>query len=230
MSASDAVLILGGSFNPPHRAHFALAHAALDALGIDQCQLIPSGQPWQKPHVAPTEHRLAMLELAVQDDSIRHCTDNLKPYPICINPIEVLANEASYTVNTLTQLHAQAHLKDSTLVWLIGSDQLSNLHTWHNWQGILDLAHLAVVQRAGYEVNPEQISDAAVREHYLARRCTTQSELWRRHAHGYFIEVQVAGMPVSSTQIRAQIAQHQPTPDICPQVKNYIQTHNLYSS
>lgn len=126
--------LLGGSFDPVHNAHLSLAHAALNALKLDQVQLIPAGQPWQRaPLGASPEHRLEMLRLATRDTSA-----------FKVNPIEIHRIGLTYTIETLQALDP-AH----EYFWILGADQLTNFCTWHQWSDIVERVHLAVAQRPG---------------------------------------------------------------------------------
>lgn len=126
--------LLGGSFDPVHNAHLSLAHAALNALKLDQVQLIPAGQPWQRaPLGASPEHRLEMLRLATRDTSA-----------FKVNPIEIQRIGPTYTIETLQALDP-AH----EYFWILGADQLTNFCTWHQWTDIVERVHLAVAQRPG---------------------------------------------------------------------------------
>ena len=131
--------LLGGSFDPVHVAHIALANAAQRDINLNQVQLIPAANPWQKKHLgASAAQRLAMLQLAV------------KPYPkLTVNPIEIQRGGSTYTYDTVSQLTDQAHY-----FWILGSDQLQNFHTWHRWQDILNYVDLAVAQRPGSSLLP----------------------------------------------------------------------------
>lgn len=135
--------LLGGSFDPVHIAHIALAKTALEALNLDQVQLIPAGQPWQRPPLGATpEHRLNMLRLA---------TLHLKS--IEINPIEINRTGPTYTIETIEALDP-AH----EYVWILGSDQLANFCTWRRWSDIAEHVHLAVAQRPGSSISaPEAL-------------------------------------------------------------------------
>lgn len=124
--------LLGGSFDPVHSAHTALAETALRALALDEVQLLPANDPWQRPKLAASpEQRLQLLKLATQG----------RP-GLTINPIELDRGGPSYTVDTLLALP-----QDAEYYWLLGSDQLNNFCTWHRWQEIADLARLVVAQR-----------------------------------------------------------------------------------
>lgn len=126
--------LLGGSFDPVHIAHVDLAQAALSSLRLDQVQLIPAANPWQKQRLGASEkHRLAMLKLAIG------AHPNLE-----INPIEIQRGGATYTYDTVSQLPAQ-----NQYFWILGTDQLEKFDSWHRWQDILHYVDLAVAQRPG---------------------------------------------------------------------------------
>lgn len=126
--------LLGGSFDPVHCAHVSLALQAQRELALDQVQLIPAGQPWQRPPLAASpQHRIAMLELAIQE------------HPgLVVNPVEIKRSGPTYTVDTLLNLPA-----GHEYYWILGADQLQNFCTWHRWQDIVQLTNLAVVARPG---------------------------------------------------------------------------------
>lgn len=136
--------LLGGSFDPVHIAHILLAKAALEALELDQVQLIPAGQPWQRPPLGATpEHRLHMLKLATRDLS-----------SIVINPIEINRTGPTYTIDTIEALNP-VH----DYFWILGSDQLANFCTWRRWNEIAERVELAVAERPGSTENvPEALA------------------------------------------------------------------------
>jgi nicotinate-nucleotide adenylyltransferase len=136
-----SVGLFGGSFDPPHLAHRALAEAALAQLPLDALVWMPAGHPWQKTgHVpAPAADRLAMLGLMTEGEPRFE-----------IDARETLRTGPSYTVETLRELHAE---QPDTRWWLvIGQDQYARLDTWHEWREILTLAGIAVAARDGSAV------------------------------------------------------------------------------
>ena len=216
----------GGTFNPPHRAHFALAHAAYGALGLARLLLIPTGQPWQKPQVLPAVHRLAMLRAALADDEHAHLFSHDEPYPLSIDALEIDLPQASYTIDTLRTLRAR--WPDAPLVWIMGSDQLRNLTTWRDWVHLLDFAHIAVVQRAGAEVLAADLPEPLATL-YAERVCMNVD--WRDALCGRFIPFDLPPFAVSSTQIRTALAAGVTAnhiPELSPAVAHYISTHQLY--
>lgn len=131
--------LLGGSFDPVHRAHLLLAQAALENLKLDQVQIIPAGQPWQKPALGATpEHRLNMLRLATKELA-----------RVEINPIEIQRTGPTYTIDTIDALE-----QNHTYIWILGSDQLANFCSWRSWQDIAQRVQLAVAQRPGSILTP----------------------------------------------------------------------------
>lgn len=126
--------LLGGSFDPVHIAHIALADAAYHTLGLDSIQLIPAGNPWQRaPLAVASAHRLAMLRLAVENREW-----------LQINPIEIERTGPTYTIDTL-----EAMPPDTDYYWILGSDQLENFCSWHRWRDIVKRVCLVVASRPG---------------------------------------------------------------------------------
>lgn len=136
--------LLGGSFDPVHTAHIALADAAYHALSLDSVQLIPAGNPWQRaPLSASAAHRVSMLQLASTQRPWLH-----------INTVEIERNGPTYTIDTLETLPA-----DNEYFWILGTDQLRNFCTWRAWQDIADRVHLVVASRPGSsDATPEALA------------------------------------------------------------------------
>lgn len=134
MALAPEIGLLGGSFDPVHRAHIALALAALDTLALDHVELLPAAQPWQRSTLnASPEHRLRMLELACRDEP-----------GLQVNPLELERAGPTYTLDTLRALP-----QGPRYTWIMGADQLVNFCTWHDWREIIRLVRLAVAQRPG---------------------------------------------------------------------------------
>ncbi len=129
--------LFGGSFDPVHHAHVALAHAALQALALDEVRWVPTGHAWQKDrHATPAEHREAMVRLAIAGEP-----------RFVLDRIEIERAGPSYTLDTVRELRA-AH-PGTDWVLIIGQDQYAGLHTWRDWRVLLGLVTLAVANRPG---------------------------------------------------------------------------------
>jgi nicotinate-nucleotide adenylyltransferase len=134
---SERIGLFGGSFDPVHCAHMALAHAALNTLALDELRWIPAGQPWQKARaLAPAEDREAMVRLAIEGEP-----------RFVLDRSELQRSGPSYTVDTARAL--QEARPDAGFFLLIGADQYAGLPTWHGWQELLGRVVLAVAQRPG---------------------------------------------------------------------------------
>lgn len=141
--------LFGGSFDPPHNAHLALACSAVQALALDELRWIPAGQPWQKSRtISPAAQREAMVRLAIEGQPGQR-----------LERIELERSGPSVTLDTVQALREREPGTEWLL--LIGADQYANLHTWRGWERLLALATLAVAQRPGEHPAP----DAAVLRH-----------------------------------------------------------------
>jgi len=118
----NTVLLFGGSFDPPHRAHTALPRIVAERIGADVVAYLPAGRAPHKLDREQTDprHRLAMLRLALQDE----------PGTIVLtDEIDRAPGEPSYTVDTLERLHGRVS-PGTTLRLLFGGDQLHIFDTW----------------------------------------------------------------------------------------------------
>jgi nicotinate-nucleotide adenylyltransferase len=129
--------VFGGTFDPIHLAHLAVAEAARDALGLEQVLFITAGEPPHKPAppVTEAEHRLAMVDLAIAGNP-----------SFASSRMELDRPGPSYTVDTLEALAADT--PDLTLI--LSVEAFVGLPTWHEPRRVLELARLAVAPRDGY--------------------------------------------------------------------------------
>ena len=130
--------LLGGSFNPPHLGHLALARAACSHLRLDELLWVPAGQPWQKAGtvMAPAAHRAAMVAALINGEPRMRLDER-----------ELRRPGPSYTLDTVRELLAERPGLDLFLI--IGQDQYAGLHTWHQPAALLAAVTLAVAARDG---------------------------------------------------------------------------------
>ena len=132
-----AIGILGGTFDPVHNAHLAMARAALEHLALDEVRFIPTGSThYRQPATALAEDRVAMLRLAFA---------NHPKYKV--DERELQPSATGYTVDTLQALRAE--LPGTELYLLIGADQYAKLESWHRPDEVRRLARLGVFGRPG---------------------------------------------------------------------------------
>ena len=131
--------IFGGSFDPVHNTHLALARVALEDLQLDRLLWVPVGQPWQKSRqLVRAADRAAMLALAIADEP-----------RFQLESCELLRTGPSYTVDTVRELSAREANRGAKWFLIIGQDQFAQFHTWHGWEELVRLVTLAVANRAG---------------------------------------------------------------------------------
>ncbi len=191
--------LFGGSFDPVHFGHLALARSALEDLALDELRWLPAGRPWQKGGLmASGEQRAEMIRLAIADPL--HGNRRFR-----LETCELERSGPSYTIDTVLALQQREPGIDWYLV--IGQDQHSRLHTWHRWRELLQLLRLAVAVRPGSDA-------AAVDPEVLAFGCE---------------RLTMPPNDLSATQLRQRIAAGQPITDLVPAaVAGYIDSHRLY--
>ena len=135
--------LLGGSFDPPHLAHLALAHTALQTLHLDELWWLPAGQPWQKADRAleAGAHRAAMVRLLIQGEPRFRLDER-----------ELHRTGPTYTVDTVRE--CRAGLPKAAFFLILGQDQYGRLDTWRDWPALLQDVTLAVAGRAGQAPAP----------------------------------------------------------------------------
>ena len=168
--------LMGGSFNPIHRGHVALARAALDSGKVERVLFLPTGNPPHKREgLADKFDRLRMVELAVAHEA---------GMAVCREEID--RGGVIYTVDTLAAL--QSKMPDCSLTYLIGADTLRALGTWRRVETVIERCKFLVMMREG-ETREDVIRLAG---------------LWAsRGAQIDFLDARK--MDISSTQIYAQI-------------------------
>jgi len=133
--------ILGGTFDPVHNAHLAIARAALRALGLQQILWLPTGTPpYRAAPAAAAAHRVAMLRLAIAGEP-RYAVDERELRP----------DASGYTYDSLVALKAEN--PDAEFTLLMGADQNAKRETWHRWTDIEKLCDVAVFARPGSNLN-----------------------------------------------------------------------------
>lgn len=204
--------IFGGTFDPIHIGHLRLALELKQQLGLDEMHLLPCYLPPHRAEPGATAiQRVEMLELAVQD-----CPE------LKIDTRELRRDKPSYTVDTLTELRAELGSQVS-LVLCMGMDSFCSLDSWHEWQQLIRLAHIVVVERPGY--TPPVMGPVAE----LVRRHSAGSDVIHSLAAGALRIMAPRLLPVSATAIRMQIKVGQSPRFLLPDaVLGYIKSQQLY--
>ena len=210
------VALLGGSFDPVHNGHVALAALFAKLLQPDELRIIPAGNPWQKKGLqASGDERLAMLALALADAGIAARLDRQ----------EIERATPTYSIDTLRNVRAELG-PDASIVFLMGADQLQHLDTWRDWRALFELAHIGVAARPGYSLT-EAALPAAVATEFQQRQGNLEQLRNTPSGHAYL--AQTLDVDISATQVRAALQRGETANSlISPVVLDYIQQHNLY--
>ena len=209
------VTVLGGSFDPVHHGHIALAELFTQILRADALRVIPA-RPWQKSALEATDaQRIAMLELAFANNAAQ----------VVIDTQELDRDGPTFTVETLRALRAELG-PDASIVFLIGADQLQRLDTWRDWHALFELANLGVAARPGFSLADAALPPAVVQE--LALRRASPEQL-RATPCGLVNVAPSLAVDVSATEIRSALRQGDGANSLLPPVVlDYIQQHHLY--
>lgn len=217
-SADPPIGLLGGSFDPIHAGHLALARAACEALRLAQLQLVPAARPWQKGSITDAQERAHMVALAIAGDPRLH-----------LDRCEIERGGTSYTIDTLREKRGHVGPR-RPLVLVIGADQMQRLDTWRDWRAILQFAHLAVALR-----NDAVLVLSCALQQYYNEHWGGADALLGAPA-GRIVEVPMVANDASATEIRSLLAQSPAAErearlrQIVPApVLDYIRAHRLYS-
>lgn len=205
-------VLYGGTFDPVHEGHLALARAARDALDAPVFLLPSADPPHRAPPQASASHRAAMLRLAVREQP-----------RLCVDERELSRGERSYTVRSLEEVRAEVGSTEP-IVFVLGADAFLGLDQWHRCGDLFALASFLVIQREGsaVEVLPSGLS--ALCED---RRVAGPADLARVPA-GRWCTWPMSLHPASSTAIRAALASGGIPADLPQPVAQYITAHGLY--
>lgn len=194
--------IMGGTFNPIHNGHIALAKAAYEFCSLDEVWFMPSGVSYLKEQdeIVSGAHRLEMTRLAILNERNFYCSD-----------FEVLRSGNTYTAETLKELH-KMH-KEYEFYFILGADSLFGLSKWKEPEVISKLCTLVSVVRN--DVDNEELS--------------AQKALLEEQFKAKVVLVPFDKVDISSSDIREKLLRGQSVENLLPKdVLRYIREHNLY--
>jgi nicotinate-nucleotide adenylyltransferase len=213
------VLLYGGTFDPVHAGHLAVARAARDELGAT-VHLLPAADPPHRDATgADAAQRVHMLELAITDGHGRG-----EP-GLVVDGRELARAGASYTVDTLREVRAELG-PDAPLAWITGDDSFRSLPDWHGWEALFDLAHFVVALRPGHSLDdlpPALAGRVATRwvERPADLRASPAGSLYRLH---------FPPRPESASAIRRDLAAGRTPAGLPAAVERYIRVTGLYGA
>jgi nicotinate-nucleotide adenylyltransferase len=216
------VAFYGGSFDPPHRGHLAIADALVEQFGLDSFVFIPAFHAPHKARLKPTSayDRYAMLCLATQGSA-----------KMTVSRLEIEVPERPYSVETLSRILEQ--MLDDEIFFVIGADSWRDILTWREWEKVLTMVNIIVVTRPGVEIVFDHITDEIRRRIVDMRNGSDPGAVatgFRSEATSIFI-TDAVNMDISATEIRRKIREEDPTwrEDVTAEVANYVEKYQIYS-
>jgi nicotinate-nucleotide adenylyltransferase len=206
------VVLFGGTFDPLHHGHLRVAWEAREAIQADDFRFVPAGVP---PHrdqeVRPAAQRLEMLKRGLPPDSGFRIDDR-----------ELKRAGPSYMVDTLKEVRVES--PNAAIILLIGQDSANGLDSWHRWNDLFSLAHIAVMTRAG----DTRRYSAQLRLEMRGRSIEEPAQL-HQLPHGLVTTIGVSSLSISSSRIRELLAVGRSPRFLLPDaVLDYILKHDVY--
>jgi nicotinate-nucleotide adenylyltransferase len=210
--------ILGGTFDPVHQGHLAVAAVVRRALGLSRILLVPARVP---PHRSQPEvsiyHRFAMVGLAA-----------LTAEYLVASDVDLDSHEPSYTSALLDRFRAAGHAP-SQMVFITGADAFAEIATWHDYPALLDRAHFVVVSRPGMRA-AELVAQFPDLTERFVRVVTSRPPSHNLFETPAIFLLDAATPDVSSTEIRERLRADGSLRELMPDsVADYIRRHDLYA-
>jgi nicotinate-nucleotide adenylyltransferase len=213
--------LLGGTFDPVHNGHLAVASHVLHVLDLNSILFIPAAHPPHKAghadgrQISAFAHRIAMLERALKGNNA-----------FVISDIEVKRSSPSYSIDTINLLIPQIGQK-ADLFFIIGADAFLEIDTWKRYQELPTLVHFVVISRPAY--SPRKVGEI-IDQNFAGYTYDPAREIWSSPgSRGSFILQHMEPVPISSTEIRARIRNGKEIGGLVPApVEDYIRKQNLY--
>ncbi|MGY0560723.1 nicotinate-nucleotide adenylyltransferase [Luteimonas sp. A277] len=214
MAQADLLVLYGGTFDPVHNGHLAIARAAWQTLGSPIRMMPAADPPHRPPPGASADERAAMLDLAVGDEQ-----------GLCVDRRELERSGASYTVDTLRELRARQ--PDVPVALLLGADSFLGLPGWKDWRELFGLAHFVVAARPGQDSVLDPLPEPLAGE--VRERWVGTADALTATPAGKVLRLGQPLHDVSATGLRSRISDGRPWKHLLPaSVAARIEARGLY--
>lgn len=209
----------GGSFDPVHRGHMAIAHALLKQFGLDEFVFIPAFHAPHKQRSKPTSayDRYAMLCVVTQNEP-----------KLSVSKMEIEMPERPYSVETLTRLNAER--PNDEIFFVMGADSWMEITAWREWEKVLSLSNHIVVTRPGTEIDVSHVTEK-IRSTIVDLRLEEEKRRKGEEETSRSIYITDAvNLDISATEIRRLIRDNDDAwrEDVPAEVANYIEKYQIY--
>jgi nicotinate-nucleotide adenylyltransferase len=133
---------MGGTFDPIHHGHLVAASEVAQWFDLDEVVFVPTGQPWQKSGVSPSEHRYLMTVIATASNP-----------RFTVSRVDIDRSGPTYTIDTLRDLKSDR--PEAELFFITGADALAQILSWRDHDELWDLAHFVAVSRPGHVLSTD---------------------------------------------------------------------------
>ena len=207
----------GGSFDPIHRGHLAIAESLTKLFKLDEFVFIPAFHAPHKKRLEPTSalDRYAMLCLATNNEP-----------NISVSKMEIEVPEKPYTLQTLERL--KDLLPHEQLFFVMGSDSWRDITTWREWKQVLTMTDHIVVTRPGFEIETDHVTDEII-DNIVDIRGESSPQISDDSPKIYFTDA--VNLDISATEIRRKARENNEEwrEDVPHEVANYIEKYQIYS-
>ena len=213
--------LLGGTFDPVHNGHLAVASHVLDVLSLDTIWFIPAALPPHKAGHADGQdisgfgHRFNMLKRAIAGNT-----------SFVLSDIEAKRTSPSYSIDTINILIPEIG-EQADLFFIIGADAFLEIDTWKQYKELPDLVNFVIISRPTY--SPDKVGEVILSNFFDYTYDQTRDTWSSPLRNGSFILQHMEPVPISSTDIRAKVRNNENIKGLVPSaVEDYIGKHSLY--
>jgi nicotinate-nucleotide adenylyltransferase len=214
--------LCGGTYDPIHTGHMIMGEETGDVLGLQSILYIPAKLPPHKRDmkITPSEHRLAMVQLAVRNHKIFSASD-----------LELKREGPSFTVQTLEYFRKTC--PDDDFLFVMGQDAFIEIETWHRFEDVFDLCRLVIVTRPGSPLVEPRLFTSAVRRFFpddvVFLEGSPDTDRNRLQTNWRLCFLPIPALHISSSDIRRRIREGRSIRYLVPgSVRRYIRNNNLY--
>jgi nicotinate-nucleotide adenylyltransferase len=163
--------VMGGTFDPIHHGHLVAASEVAQSFDLDEVIFVPTGQPWQKSGVSPSEHRYLMTVIATASNP-----------RFTVSRVDIDRAGPTYTIDTLRELKNQR--PEAELFFITGADALAQILSWRDHDELWDLAHFVAVSRPGHVLSTAGLPTDDVSQLEIPALAISSTDCRDRVEHG----------------------------------------------
>lgn len=163
--------VMGGTFDPIHNGHLVAASEVAHSFGLDEVIFVPTGQPWQKQNVSPSEHRYLMTVIATASNP-----------NFTVSRVDIDRDGPTYTIDTLRDLKRER--PDAELFFITGADAIAQILSWREHDELWNLAHFVAVSRPGHVLSTDGLPSENVSQLEVPALSISSTDCRERVADG----------------------------------------------